>query len=293
MKAKERWMIRAAALVLVGGSMLVAGVESQAQAQVDVSAGLQINSPTDFYGPLEPYGGWVDVSGYGRCWRPATVSAEWRPYQIGHWEWTDAGWYWVSDDPWAWACYHYGNWVLDPVYGWVWVPGTEWAPAWVAWREAPDYIGWAPCGPGGVAVRDSEYLFVDVHHFHDRLEPREFVYNDPAILRRSRPVGGFRREARDIGGARRQIAFNQGPSVDVIQRATGARIAARPVTELVRQTRVPDEARRKFEQTRNERRPTIPEQAQPSRTGRDQQPLYREPAQLPATGRAQDRIYRE
>jgi hypothetical protein len=31
--------------------------------------------------------------------------------------------------------------------GWVWVPGSEWAPAWVSWRESDDYIGWAPLPP--------------------------------------------------------------------------------------------------------------------------------------------------
>src|SRR5204862_3154686 len=57
------------------------------------------------------------------------------------------GWTWASYEPYGWATYHYGRWVLDPYYGWVWVPGTVWAPAWVAWRESPDYIGWAPLGP--------------------------------------------------------------------------------------------------------------------------------------------------
>ena len=27
-----------------------------------------------------------------------------------------------------------GRWFFDDSYGWVWVPGSEWAPAWVAWR---------------------------------------------------------------------------------------------------------------------------------------------------------------
>ena len=43
--------------------------------------------------------------------------------------------------------YHYGTWVMDPVYGWVWVPGYTWAPSWVEFREGPDYIGWAPVSP--------------------------------------------------------------------------------------------------------------------------------------------------
>ena len=33
-------------------------------------------------------------------------------------------------------------------YGWFWVPGDTWAPAWVQWRYSDDYVGWAPIGPG-------------------------------------------------------------------------------------------------------------------------------------------------
>src|SRR5258708_28369569 len=92
-----------------------------AGAQVQFSAGIQISGPADFYQPLTPYGEWVSVGSYGRCWHPR-VAAGWRPYTTGHWEWTDVGWYWVSDEPWSWACYHYGSWVSDPNYAWVWVP---------------------------------------------------------------------------------------------------------------------------------------------------------------------------
>lgn len=30
---------------------------------------------------------------------------------------------------------------------WVWVPGYEWAPAWVSWRQTNDHVGWAPLPP--------------------------------------------------------------------------------------------------------------------------------------------------
>jgi hypothetical protein len=33
------------------------------------------------------------------------------------------------------------------MYGWMWVPGYEWAPAWVSWRRNDDYYGWAPLNP--------------------------------------------------------------------------------------------------------------------------------------------------
>src|SRR5438874_3076344 len=149
--------------MIVLGVNLSLGVLN-ATAETRFSAGLEINAVSDFYAPLSSEGSWVDVSSYGRCWHPR-VAAGWRPYATGHWEWTDVGWYWVSDEPWSWACYHYGAWEYDPSYGWVWVPGTEWAPAWVTWRESDDYIGWAPCGPEGVVLAPSLFVFVDIGHF--------------------------------------------------------------------------------------------------------------------------------
>jgi len=236
----------------------------------------------------------VDVGRYGRCWHPASVVSGWRPYTIGSWEWTDSGWYWMSDEPWSWACYHYGYWVMDPQYGWVWIPGTDWAPAWVVWRESPDYIGWAPCGPGGVVVGDSPFVFVDVHHFHDHLGSGSLVFNDPRILERTRVVRNFKREDRDFGGVRRTIFANPGPGVNAIQRATGTRFTQRPVADLVKQTRIPEETRRNLPQP-NAEKPRVSQEPSPSRTGREQQQLYREapPAQPPPTGRQEQRLYRE
>jgi hypothetical protein len=129
-----------------------AGVEERDQAQVDVSVdmgtpGASVSFST-FHDELAPYGEWVTVGAYGRVWRPLHVAAGWRPYYYGRWEWTDEGWLWVSDEPWGWAAYHYGRWAYDPSYAWVWVPGYQWAPAWVTWRYGPEYIGWAPLGPG-------------------------------------------------------------------------------------------------------------------------------------------------
>src|SRR5205814_6988424 len=116
-----------------------------------------------FEAPLAAQGSWVEVQSYGRCWRPAGVAVEWCPYCHGQWVWTDCGWYWASDEPWGWACYHYGCWVYDPVYAWIWVPGTEWAPAWVSWRLGGGYIGWAPLPPRGFAVSlgAPQFVFVE------------------------------------------------------------------------------------------------------------------------------------
>src|SRR6516225_1290122 len=149
-----------------------------ASANVEVSVGIQVHAAADFYAPLTPYGAWIEVGSAGRCWRPAGVAVEWRPYAEGRWVWTDCGWYWESNEPWAWACYHYGRWVLDPAFGWVWVADIEWAPAWVYWRVGVDYIGWAPCPPRGVVVAPALFAFVDVHRFADPVRPATLIVNN-------------------------------------------------------------------------------------------------------------------
>jgi hypothetical protein len=130
----------------------------------------------NFQQQLSPYGRWVDREGYGRVWIP-TVAAGWRPYTTGRWVYTDQGWAWMADESWGWAAFHYGRWFYDDSYsGWAWVPGSVWAPAWVAWRSGGGYVGWAPLTPaigftagiglnfGGVsldvAIAPSHFCFV-------------------------------------------------------------------------------------------------------------------------------------
>lgn len=103
-----------------------------------------------FYNNLSPYGEWVSVGDYGDAWHPNEVDNEWSPYSEGSWAYTEDGWTWVSDEPWADITYHYGRWVDVAGYGWCWVPGYEWAPAWVSWRSSDDYVGWAPLPPEAV-----------------------------------------------------------------------------------------------------------------------------------------------
>lgn len=91
---------------------------------------------------LEPYGHWYDDRDLGRVWRPQ-VSVSWLPYADGYWAASPWGWTWVSSEPWAWT-FHYGSWAWTDAYGWVWLPGTTWGPAWVTWFWADGYVGWTP-----------------------------------------------------------------------------------------------------------------------------------------------------
>ena len=102
----------------------------------------------DFYQDLAPYGQWIEDPQYGYVFTP-TVDDGFRPYYTsGHWVMTSYGNTWVSDYPWGWACFHYGRWIYDSYYGWIWIPGTDWGPAWVCWRFGEGNYGWAPLGPG-------------------------------------------------------------------------------------------------------------------------------------------------
>lgn len=100
-----------------------------------------------FYDQLSPYGMWINYPPYGYVWVPS-VGWGFAPYVTsGTWVYTSYGWTWHSYYPWGWASFHYGRWFYDGMFGWVWVPDTVWAPAWVAWSYGGGYCGWAPLGP--------------------------------------------------------------------------------------------------------------------------------------------------
>jgi len=99
---------------------------------------------------------------------------------------TEYGNMWVSDAPYGWATYHYGRWTYNSYYGWVWLPGHEWAPAWVSWRSGGGYYGWAPMGPGyapgGVYnYPDNYWVFVGPEYLYQQ---NVYGYYDPRHARR-------------------------------------------------------------------------------------------------------------
>ena len=154
-----------------------------------------------YYNDLAPYGRWFIHPRYGRVWTPAYVPNRWQPYTVGHWVYTDdSNCTWVSDDPetqWGGIVYHYGQWVFTPDYGWCWVPGTVWAPAWVAWREGGGYCGWAPLPPECadqkvISYQDadrfcpiSQFVFVDERTFDQPRVNQRIVQNNVTIINRT------------------------------------------------------------------------------------------------------------
>ena len=192
-----------------------------------------IQTTADFEQPLSPYGEWVDVAPYGRVWRPVHVEAGWRPYSNGHWERTDAGWYWASDEPWGWATYHYGRWDLTTAYGWVWLPQTQWGPAWVTWREGGGYAGWAPmrpttqitaAGEAAVWATPQQFVYVDERRLLEPVRPSTVIINNTTVINKT------------INITRVQVVnktvINEGPRTEVIERLSGTRIQTVPVSEV-------------------------------------------------------------
>lgn len=140
-----------------------------------------------FYRKLEPHGDWRETSDYGFVWQPREAEARnWRPYTDGRWVYTDAGWTWVSEEPFGWATYHYGRWVRLRRVGWVWVPGDEWAPAWVSWRTSKDYVGWAPLPPEARFDRRSGIRNWADNHYDIGPDQYAFVPNNEFGSRRVR-----------------------------------------------------------------------------------------------------------
>jgi len=160
-------------LLLLATALLIHGSVPKAEAAPNV--------PVDFfYDQLGDYGDWAEVGDYGYGWQPRDVDEDWRPYSDGRWAHTQAGWTWLSEEPYGWAVYHYGRWARIERRGWVWIPGTEWAPAWVSWRRSPQHVGWAPLPPEAsfrrsVGIRGwadsyydigpSAYRFVETRNF--------------------------------------------------------------------------------------------------------------------------------
>jgi hypothetical protein len=199
-----------------------------------ISAPIVIGALTPAYAQLSPdiqdaldqYGEWRRDPRYGDVWVPNGLPADWRPYEYGHWVYTDEwGWYWVSDDEeadWGWVVYHYGRWVHDRE-SWFWVPGDEWAPAWVDWRYGDNTVGWAPLPPDNVDIdayeaEPSYWVFVPDRyiaaprlrsHFVPR-ERREFFLRSTHSVNRTLRVNGAR------------IAVNPGISPAFVARVTHA-----------------------------------------------------------------------
>jgi hypothetical protein len=207
--------------------LILAGSLAAPLHRADASGSVTISF---FYDELSPHGDWVTVGNYGHCWRPRGIDRNWQPYLNGEWLYTENGWTWVSYDPWGGDPYHYGTWSRSSVYGWVWIPGTIWAPAWVTWYVSDNDIGWAPVPPSfnvgisgyagpPVTVSRSSYVFVPATQFVgvNVGTVRMPATQNAILLARTKPVTRFTAS----GG----VLTNGGPTVVQVERVMQRKIA--------------------------------------------------------------------
>ena len=221
-----------------------------------------------YYSSLAPYGSWFYVGGYGYCWQPTVCNTTpgWRPYSNrGCWVYTDAGWYWKSDYSWGWAAFHYGRWDYHNRHGWVWCPGSTWAPSWVTWRSQAGYAGWAPLPSSvcynsslGLTYRGSSfgisvdiglgshyYTFVPTSRFCDRQLYNYYVpaHQNHSIYQNSTVINNY------VNGNNNTI-INEGISRDQIAAATRTDIRRVNIQSMATVSK--DQARRELlDQNRN------------------------------------------
>src|SRR3984893_1497071 len=214
-KLSARWFVRA----LLAASFVFA----PAAGTGFLSQPAQAQEAIDFRAALDGYGQWVQHPRWGEVWIPNQMPPDWQPYRMGHWAYTDEwGWYWDSEEDFGWVTYHDGRWAFDRGLGWIWIPGREWGPAWVDWRQGDNFVGWAPQPPDDAIDEDYEtpdtYMFVRAGDllapqvYVVFLEPRErFAYYNRSFL--------VNRSVMLRGGSR--IAVNPGVPPAFIARASG------------------------------------------------------------------------
>ena len=94
---------------------------------------------------FDEHGDWRYAQPYGYVWYPR-VAASWRPYYYGRWmSYPRYGWTWVGVDRFSWPTHHYGRWGFS-ANTWFWIPARHWAPHYVSWAYAGNYVSWCPLG---------------------------------------------------------------------------------------------------------------------------------------------------
>ncbi len=240
---------------------------------------------------LESHGDWYYEAEIGHVWRPY-VGPGWQPYLNGRWSWTPYGWTWVPFDRWGWAPFHYGRWGWSPAFGYYWVPGATWAPAWVSWAVDGRSVGWCALGPrdeplqryrgravprGSAANAESPWLVIArgdlaAPDLPRRLRPGIGVAADARVIDRPgratlgrdlRVVDGGLPPAR--GGGRavpRNVRTNPGPGDTVPELRSDPMttipfpVARRRYESEVDRKREADKGERESARPREQRRPT-------------------------------------
>jgi len=182
---------------------------------------------------LNYYGSYVNISGYGNCWRPYGVSSAWHPFRDGAWVWYPHwGYVWVSSYPWGWTPYRYGQWSWVSGYNWCWQAGPSWGrwyyypvihrrPYWYDWRHGYPPVrrsGGSGGSGGGVVVVVGSGPYQGRRGPNQDSSRRRVVADSPIELGGSHGVGGGGSPGSG-GGNRRPSGLTPGiaPNPEVVE----------------------------------------------------------------------------
>lgn len=238
----------------------ISNIEVELNTPVEAEENLFLNTVSfqSFYDVLSPMGEWIQVTkedvnedldegsgqGYSSAandepflfiWKPSNVNADWKPYMNGKWIYTNHGWLWQSKDAWGNSTYNYGRWYNSRKYGWVWMPGYAWAPAWVRWKVSNDHVGWAPLTPKAkwesdkginnnnysYKNKDNDWIFVQKEGFVDELTTANTVnpMMNTDLVKKSESITDIKLE--------NEVVTNNGPDAADIEKRTGKKLQKR------------------------------------------------------------------
>jgi len=145
------------------------------------------------------FGEWIYDPYLGYVWRPADndhpYGRYWQPFYLGQWIVAGNQMYWVPSEPWGWVPYHLGLWHWDQKRGWLWIPGSAFAPAWVDWMLYADFYAWQPDSIYDWLPTNTDWW--KAHHHTVNPPTAEKVTKDQLALRR-RPAYEMPREFKSL-----------------------------------------------------------------------------------------------
>jgi hypothetical protein len=128
---------------------------------------------------------------------------------------------------------------MDDAYGWAWMPGTDWAPAWVAWRTDADYVGWAPLPPAagwnetsGLASGDMGSVPTDAWCFvpRDHMMDASVGVQVTSVARNVTLLDGAQDETRfEVRGGH---PFNVGIDINLFEKSIGRPVPRQRIVDV-------------------------------------------------------------
>jgi hypothetical protein len=118
--------------------------------------------------------------------------------------------------------------LYDDNYGWLWVPGYNWSPAWVTWGTVDNYYAWAPLMPEVNAA--TEYSSWRPHSFYWNVASRDHIYdrNISTVIERPETVVNVVNRITIVNNftttRSNNLHYSRGPEINDVQQFTKEKI---------------------------------------------------------------------